>query len=155
MTSHKNAEPMPVNGQSPLPQTSSSALNAESMKVDPQFFTGNPLERSLDVLQKFDGSAAPGASAEVSLIVVSGRSICVRNTTSDVTNPNIDQDLQALLLGINDPQLDLNSEFISFVWQRGQCMSQTPWNLMVQPCFTHTNLRLAMTMIRSSAWRGC
>lgn len=89
--------------------------------LDPQSFTGNPLQRSLDVLQKFDGSASPDSAAEVSLIVVAGRSVCVRSTSS-IASPGaagssaVDQDLQALLLGITDPQLDLNSEHISFCW---------------------------------------
>ena len=90
--------------------------------LDPQSFTGNPLQRSLDVLQKFDGSASPDSAAEVSLIVVAGRSVCVRSTSSASPSGTaggstaVDQDLQALLLGITDPQLDLNSEHISFCW---------------------------------------
>ena len=34
--------------------------------------------------------------------------------------PHTPQDLQALLLGLTDPQLDLNSEQISFTWVEGE-----------------------------------
>ena len=76
--------------------------------METQLFTGHPLSRSLDVLRSFDGTSGP--AGEVSLIVVEGRSVCVRSSTGDTT------DLQALLIGISDPQLDLNSEHIAFVW---------------------------------------
>ncbi len=91
--------------------------------MDPQYFTGNPLERSLDVLQKFDGSSVPSGSAEVALVVVAGRQVCVRISADSALGPGTavptEQDLQALLLGITDPQLDLNSEHISFGFLEG------------------------------------
>lgn len=81
--------------------------------MESQSFSGNPLSRSQDVLRSFDGTAGPGSAEEVSLIVVAGRSVCV----SSSANPG-ETDLQALLLGITDPQLDLNnSEHITFVWE--------------------------------------
>ena len=90
-----------------------SGGGGSSTGMDSQAFTGNPLARSLDILRAFDGSSNPSGSQEVALIVVAGRSVCVRST-NDLGGG--EQDLQALLLGITDPQLDLNSEHISFWW---------------------------------------
>lgn len=80
--------------------------------MESQVFTGNPLARSLDVLRSFDGVPGPGIAGEVSLIVVAGRTVCVRSSIDPGETP----DLQALLIGITDPQIDLNSEHISFLW---------------------------------------
>ena len=96
--------------------------------MDAQAFTGNPLARSLDVLRSFDGSASPSGSQEVALIVVAGRSIGVRSINDE--SAMAEQDLQALLLGITDPQLDLNSEYISFCWSTDPGRARTRGN----PC---------------------
>ena len=122
--------------------------------LDPQSFTGNPLQRSLDVLQKFDGSASPDSAAEVSLIVVAGRSVCVRSTSSASSSGTaggstaVDQDLQALLLGITDPQLDLNSEHISFCWVEEGESRQAAWEC--DCCITawHACLRMDVLSCR-------
>jgi len=88
-----------------------------TVQLQPQFFTGNPLDRSADVLKKFDGGASPGSATEVSLIVVAGREVCVRPTISEDAAGTLQQDLQALLLGATDPELDLNSEHIAYTWR--------------------------------------
>ncbi len=105
--------------------------------LPPQHFSGNPLDRTYDKRRKFDGSSRQD---EVSLVVVAGREVCVRETTapslssetlggggagtsggggsSSLTAASVD--LQALLLSATDPELDLNSESICLTWVHGK-----------------------------------
>ena len=77
-------------------------------------FTGNPLDRSSEVIRRFDGGVS--GKDEISLIVVAGREICTR-VVADPDMPNVLHDLQALLLGCSDNELDLNSEQICLNWR--------------------------------------
>lgn len=80
-----------------------------------QCFSGNPLERAYDVRRRFDASAP---QEEVSLIVVAGREVCVRDAID--ARIGVQYDLQALLLSSGNPELDLNSDTISFNWINGE-----------------------------------
>ncbi|MEW5305625.1 MAG: hypothetical protein WDW36_008155 [Sanguina aurantia] len=133
-----------------------------------QHFTGNPLDRALDLKRRFDGTSN---EVEVSLVVVAGREVCVRNagpaavgspapptghgppvggvdspaslpaqqqeqtrrlgsSGSGVTLPGAQLDLQALLLGFQDPELDLTSEFICLHWGQEDSVHQIPLYLL-------------------------
>ncbi len=78
-----------------------------------QSFTGNPLDRHSDLLKRFQVTYNP--ETEVSLIVVSGRDVVVRPIGPDST-PGVHQDLQALLLRTDDPELDLQGEELMLRW---------------------------------------
>lgn len=78
-----------------------------------QQFTGNPLDRHSDLLKRFQVTFNP--DSEVSLIVVSGRDVVVRPIGPDST-PGVHQDLQALLLRTDDPELDLQGEELMLRW---------------------------------------
>lgn len=78
-----------------------------------QQFTGNPLDRHSDLLKRFQVTFDP--DSEVSLIVVSGRDVVVRPIGPDST-PGVHQDLQALLLRTDDPELDLQGEELMLRW---------------------------------------
>jgi hypothetical protein len=78
-----------------------------------QAFTGNPLDRHSDLLKRFQVTFNP--DSEVSLIVVSGRDVVVRPIGPDST-PGVHQDLQALLLRTDDPELDLQGEELMLRW---------------------------------------
>lgn len=85
-----------------------------------QAFTGNPLDRHSDLLKRFQVTFNP--DTEVSLIVVSGRDVVVRPIGPDST-PGVHQDLQALLLRTDDPELDLQGEELMLRWTPSE-----PWN---------------------------
>lgn len=99
--------------------TSGAAGNAAprsySSLLPKQLFAGNPLERAYDTRKRFDGSST---QEEVSLIVVSGREVCVRDAVD--AKAGVQYDLQALLLGANNPELDLNSDSICLNWVNGR-----------------------------------
>lgn len=112
--------PAPVGGAS-KPNTSS--IGAHMWQLPRQHFTGNPLDRAYDARRKFDGTSKQG---EVSLVVVAGREVCVREAPdtggsagSGILVPQFD--LQALLMGSTDPELDLNSDSICLNWMNGAC----------------------------------
>lgn len=102
-----------------LPPAAATALPTSFPMLDSlQCFSGNPLERSSDVTSKFD-PALSSPTSEVSLIVVSGRFVCIRPSPSSSSSSSPAgslHELQALLLGIMDAQFDFNSEQISFTW---------------------------------------
>ncbi|WIA10138.1 hypothetical protein OEZ85_010345 [Tetradesmus obliquus] len=81
--------------------------------LPPQHFTGNPLDRHSDLLKRFQATYNP--DSEVSLIVVTGRDVVVRPVGPDST-PGVHQDLQALLLRTDDPELDLQGEQLLLKW---------------------------------------
>lgn len=58
-------------------------------------------------------------SSEVALVVVAGREICIHPVDGTEDGPGPTQDLQVLLLGASDPQLDLNSDEIALLWTEG------------------------------------
>lgn len=96
------------------PQSDALNVSVRTVPALPlQHFAGSSLDRSLPGLKRFDGAAVQGAQ-EVCLVVCSGREICVHPQDSDGTGPT--QDLQILLLGSNDPQLDLNNEDIALLF---------------------------------------
>ncbi len=78
-----------------------------------QHFTGNPLDRHSDLLKRFQATFSP--ESEVSLIVVAGRDVVVRPIGPDST-PGVHQDLQALLLRSDDPELELQGEQLLLNW---------------------------------------
>jgi NAD+ diphosphatase len=78
-----------------------------------QHFCGNPLDRHSDLLKRFQATFNP--DSEVSLIVVSGRDVVVRPIGPD-SSPGVHQDLQALLLRTDDPELDLQGEQLLLRW---------------------------------------
>jgi NAD+ diphosphatase len=91
-----------------------------SFSLPKQHFTGNPLDRAYNARRKFDGTAKQG---EVSLVVVAGREVCVREASDagradGMLGPMYD--LQALLMGATDPELDLNSDSICLNWTEGE-----------------------------------
>ena len=55
---------------------------------------------------------------QVSLVVVSGREVCVREASED---SGVMHELQALLLPANSPELDLNSDSICLNWINSEC----------------------------------
>eukprot|EP00878_Enallax_costatus_P025079 GHUV01026800.1.p1 GENE.GHUV01026800.1~~GHUV01026800.1.p1 ORF type:complete len:293 (+),score=63.59 GHUV01026800.1:344-1222(+) len=81
--------------------------------LPPQHFTGNPLDRHSDLLKRFQATFSP--ESEVSLIVVAGRDVVVRPVGPDST-PGVHQDLQALLLRSDDPELELQGEQLLLNW---------------------------------------
>lgn len=81
--------------------------------LPPQHFTGNPLDRHSDLLKRFQATFNP--ESEVSLIVVAGRDVVVRPVGPDST-PGVHQDLQALLLRSDDPELELQGEQLLLNW---------------------------------------
>lgn len=85
-----------------------------------QQFTGNPLDRHSDLLKRFQATFDP--DSEVSLIVVSGRDVVVRPIGPDST-PGVHQDLQALLLRTDDPELDLQGEELMLRWTPSESAS--------------------------------
>ncbi|GIL76818.1 hypothetical protein Vretimale_8708 [Volvox reticuliferus] len=124
--------------------------------LPPQHFSGNPLDRTYDRRLKFDGTSK---SEEISLVVVAGREVCVRESSSSLrssgstgdagggtggTNTTATTtsgggvsaapaaDLQALLLNATDPELDLNSESICLTWVYGDAAYQLPLYLLGQ-----------------------
>lgn len=86
--------------------------------LPPQHFTGNPLDRHSDLLKRFQATYNP--DSEVSLIVVTGRDVVVRPVGPDST-PGVHQDLQALLLRTDDPELDLQGEQLLLKWTPSEC----------------------------------
>ncbi|KAF8069510.1 NUDT19 [Scenedesmus sp. PABB004] len=78
-----------------------------------QHFTGNPLDRHSDLLKRFQATFNP--DSEVSLIVVAGRDVVVRPVGPD-SSPGVAQDLQALLLRTDDPELELQGEQLLLRW---------------------------------------
>ncbi|KIZ06626.1 hypothetical protein MNEG_1328 [Monoraphidium neglectum] len=78
-----------------------------------QHFTSNPLCRLSDVPARFRASSRP--DNEVSLVVVAGREVVVR-TPAGALGPGVHQDLQALLLRQDDPELRLEGEQIALEW---------------------------------------
>lgn len=84
-----------------------------------QQFTGNPLDRHSDLLKRFQVTFNP--DSEVSLIVVSGRDVVVRPIGPEST-PGVHQDLQALLLRTDDPELDLQGEELMLRWTPSECV---------------------------------
>ncbi|GLC36159.1 hypothetical protein PLESTB_001374200 [Pleodorina starrii] len=119
--------------------------------LPPQHFSGNPLDRTYDRRLKFDGTSK---SDEVSLVVVAGREVCVRESSSSLRTSDSTlggagtgtaattsaggasmapaADLQALLLNATDPELDLNSESICLTWVYGDAAYQLPLYLLGQ-----------------------
>lgn len=85
-----------------------------------QHFTGNPLDRHSTLIQRFEATYDP--DSEVSLIVVAGRDVVVRPVGPDST-PGVHQDLQALLLRTDDPELDLKSEQLVLKWRSSESSS--------------------------------
>lgn len=81
-----------------------------------QHFTGNPLDRTVDAKRRFAGVAEPGQ--EVSLVVVAGREVCVRSPSGPLSPAKLQQELQALLLKSDDPELDVHSEQTSLKWRQ-------------------------------------
>lgn len=80
-------------------------------KFPKQHFTGNPLDRTSDNRRRFQADQRP--DDEISLVVVAGREICVRNAVAS------QQDLQALLLKMDDPDLQLQTEQLCMTWSSG------------------------------------
>lgn len=78
-----------------------------------QHFTGNALDRSTDVSKRFAAALTP--ESEVSLVVVAGRDVVVRPVSGTAT-PGVQQELQALLLRSDDPELSLKGEQLSLNW---------------------------------------
>lgn len=83
-----------------------------------QHFTSNPLDRHGTLLARFRQQQAASTDGEVSLIVVSGREVVVRPGDS---TPGVLQDLQALLLRANDPELELGGEQLLLRWTPSGC----------------------------------
>jgi len=108
-----------------------------------QHFSGNPLDRHAGLVQRFQAALAP--DKEISLIVVAGREVAVRQLGSPAA-PGVQQDLQvpgnassgacsvacvvpcaahpgapvraqALLLPMDDPELDLRGEQLALNWR--------------------------------------
>lgn len=65
------------------------------------------------LLQRFRANFMP--EDEVSLIVVTGRDVVVKPIGPD-SSPGIAQELQALLLHADDPELDLQGEQLLLRW---------------------------------------
>eukprot|EP00798_Chlamydomonas_sp_ICE-L_P022078 gene22078-29142_t len=84
-------------------------------------FTGNPLDRSSNVIRKFD---IMSGEEEVSLLVVAGREVASR-PTDNPAEPSVLQDLQALLMASSDPEIDLQSENICLQWKDPEKSSST------------------------------
>jgi NAD+ diphosphatase len=89
------------------------AGNSSSWSFPKQHFTGNPLDRTSDNRRRFQADQRP--DDEISLVVVAGREICVRNAVAS------QQDLQALLLKMDDPDLQLQTEQLCMTWSSGGC----------------------------------
>ncbi len=105
------AAPVVANGAAPAAATWPAVLNP----LPQQHFAGNPLDRTYDAKRKFDGGV--GEAPEVCLVVVAGRELCVRTSEAEQQQQEgAEQELQVLLLSASDPQLDLNSDFMSFLW---------------------------------------
>lgn len=86
--------------------------------LEKQHFSGNPLDRQCGLLQRFTQSISP--DKEVSLVVVSGREIVVRQAGPEAQAAGVQQDLQALLLPMDDPELDLQGEELALNWSSGE-----------------------------------
>jgi len=93
-----------------------------------QQFTGNPLDRHSDLLKRFQVTFNP--DSEVSLIVVSGRDVVVRPIGPEST-PGVHQDLQALLLRTDDPELDLQGEELMLRWTPSELALVVPLNTTI------------------------
>lgn len=76
-----------------------------------QHFTANPLCRLSDIPARFRASSRP--DNEVSLVVVAGREVVVRSSQA---GPGVHQDLQALLLRQDDPELRLEGDQMALEW---------------------------------------
>ncbi|KXZ49974.1 hypothetical protein GPECTOR_18g130 [Gonium pectorale] len=139
-----------ASGASALPLASAarfSLADAPSLQqlLPPQHFSGNPLDRTYDKRRKFDGTSKQD---EVSLVVVAGREVCVRDATASqsggigngavstsaggASTLNPGMDLQALLLSATDPELDLNSDSICLTWVHEESAYQLPLYLLGQ-----------------------
>lgn len=80
-----------------------------------QHFGGNPLCRLSDIPARFRAASRP--DNEVSLVVVAGREVVVRAPGGAPPGPQ--QELQALLLRQDDPELRLDGEEMSLDWVPG------------------------------------
>lgn len=86
-----------------------------------QHFTGNPLERDSDACKRFTEELKP--DSEISLVVVAGREVVVRPVAAGGPT-GVHQELQALLLRVDDPELDLQVEEPLLRWTPpGECHS--------------------------------
>jgi hypothetical protein len=94
--------------------------------LPPQHFCGNPLDRHSDLLKRFQATFS--ADSEVSLIVVCGRDVVVRPIGPD-SAPGVHQDLQALLLRSDDPELDLQGEQLLLRWTPSACARVFLWRV--------------------------
>ncbi|GFR52546.1 hypothetical protein Agub_g15121 [Astrephomene gubernaculifera] len=160
---HVSASNMPPSASSPsqtqppmMPQRFSLAGAqpmlpgpATQLLLPPQHFSGNPLDRTYDKRLKFDGTSKQD---EISLVVVAGREVCVRESSGASTSSQSGAfggaggattsgggasatsgaDLQALLLNATDPELDLNSDSICLSWVYGDAVYQLPLYLLGQ-----------------------
>eukprot|EP00882_Tetradesmus_deserticola_P021131 GHRQ01022869.1.p1 GENE.GHRQ01022869.1~~GHRQ01022869.1.p1 ORF type:complete len:187 (+),score=21.47 GHRQ01022869.1:67-627(+) len=100
--------------------------------LPPQHFTGIPLDRHSDLLKRFQATYNP--DSEVSLIVVTGRDVVVRPVGPDST-PGVHQDLQALLLRTDDPELDLQGEQLLLKWTPSECICSSSRCSIQQPSY--------------------
>eukprot|EP00877_Chromochloris_zofingiensis_P011887 jgi/Chrzof1/6952/Cz02g05090.t1 len=91
-----------------------------------QHFTGNALDRSTDVSKRFAAALTP--ESEVSLVVVAGRDVVVRPVSGTAT-PGVQQELQALLLRSDDPELSLKGEQLSLNWAPNDGAAAIPFPL--------------------------
>jgi hypothetical protein len=83
-----------------------------------QSFTGNPLCRLSDIPARFRAAARP--DNEVSLVVVAGREVVVRAPAAGGGAGGLHQDLQALLLRQDDPELRLGGDDMALEWVPGE-----------------------------------
>ncbi len=89
-----------------------------ALTLPKQHFTGNPLDRLSDIRNRFEASAS--SEGEVSLVVVAGREVVVRPAPSGHM-PGVLQELQALLLRTDDPELALAGEEMFLNWRPSGC----------------------------------
>ncbi|KAL6756727.1 NUDIX hydrolase domain-like protein [Haematococcus lacustris] len=98
-----------------------------------QLFGTSTLDRAQDTKAQFDGSVS---CLEVALLPVAGRDVAFRQQSHQGHDaPGVllppgaaSHDLQMLLLAANDPQLDLNSDFICLQWYQDE-QQQEPHRL--------------------------
>ena len=98
--------------------SSAILLPADSILAK-QHFTGNPLERSSDVCKRFQSTLTP--ESEISLVVVAGREVVVRPVAAG-SALGVHQELQALLLRVDDPELDLTGEELRLNWTASELL---------------------------------
>lgn len=117
-----------------------------------QQFTGNPLDRHSDLLKRFQVTFNP--DSEVSLIVVSGRDVVVRPIGPEST-PGVHQDLQALLLRTDDPELDLQGEELMLRWTPSEFSSLVPRNTTICMTASAKALHLCASLLLQHGHSSC